>query len=56
MRSEELETIVDYICNIDSIICAVRDSCEFNMYSVQQGALDIACKYISELEEYMSKL
>lgn len=56
MRNEDLVTIIDYVCEIDSLVCTVRDSCELNMYATQQGTLEIVCKYLTELNEYLSKL
>lgn len=56
MRNEDLVTIIDYVCEIDSLVCTVRDSCELNMYATQQGTLEIVCKYLIELNEYLSKL
>ncbi len=54
MPSEERRIVNDYLCAIESLIIITRDSCERHLYTAQYGALDVACKYFTELDEILS--
>lgn len=49
---EQIKNDIDYV---DSLICITRDSCEQNLYTVQQVTLELAIKYINNIFETLSK-
>lgn len=54
LEQEKRKILNNYLCAIDSLVTITRDSCELYLYATQQGTLDVACKYINELNEFLS--
>lgn len=56
MNENDLLILQDYIAIVECLLCVTIESCEHNMYNIQQTTLEEAEKYLKQVREIASNL